>query len=291
MRLVTFKQTDAPSSLVEEFDLSMASSGKAVKTRGERLITINRISRDLDAAPESLTSRQLMQWFASDMHPNTRASYQSHMRAWFKWLVAMEYRTDDPMMRLGAVARKPTMPRPAATADLDAALATSGLRRRTRMMILLAAYEGLRVHEIAKIRGEDFDWVSRTLTITGKGAVVRQVPISDAVEEQSMNFPTSGYWFPSYPAMNPRAPHISSDAVTQAIRGALERVGSSSKPHALRHWFASEMLDRGADVRTIQELLGHKSLETTAIYTKVKPRLMREAVDLLNAPPDLARVA
>lgn len=265
----------------DRFDRWMASRGMSTKTRYERLITIRRISRECECPPESLTVEQLTDWFAQPMHPNTRASYQSHMRAWFKWLVVQELRADDPMVKLGPVRRRHTKPRPAHTPHIEAALELSGLRRRTRMMILLAAYAGLRVHEIAKVRGEDFDWIDRQLTVVGKGQRERVVPIHDLIEAEAMQFPTEGFWFPSYAKQSPRSEHISSEAVTAAIRGALARVGSSSKPHALRHWFATSLLRGGADLRTIQELLGHQSLETTAIYTLVDDSAKRCAVDSL----------
>lgn len=271
------------SALPDQFDLWMASRGMSTKTRYERLVTIRRIGRDFSVPPESLTVQQLTAWFAQAMHPNTRASYQSHMRAWFKWLVIQDHRADDPMLKLGPVRRLHTKPRPAHTPHIDAALDLSGLRRRTRMMILLAAYAGLRVHEIAKVRGEDFDWLARQLLVVGKGQRERVVPVHDLIEAESLAFPVEGYWFPSYAKQGPQSPHISSEAVTSAIRGALARVGSSSKPHALRHWFATELLRAGADLRTIQELLGHQSLETTAIYTKVDDAQKRLAVDSLPA--------
>lgn len=278
MKLVKLEE---PTDLVSRFDLWMASRGMSAKTRYERQVTIRRIGRDFSCPPEALTVDQLTAWFAQPMHPNTRASYQSHMRAWSKWLVIQEYRVDDPMLKLGPVRRLHTKPRPAHTLHVDAALALSGLRRRTRMMILLAAYAGLRVHEIAKVRGEDFDWVDRQLTIIGKGQRERVVPIHDLIEAEAMVFPSSGYWFPSYAKQSPRSGHISSEAVTAAIGGALSRAGSSSKPHALRHWFATSLLRGGSDLRTIQELLGHQSLETTAIYTEVDSSAKRSAVDSL----------
>lgn len=272
---------ETQGSLADQFGVWMASAGMSPKTRYERMVTIRRIGREFDCAPERLTAQQLAAWFAQDFHPNTRASYQSHMRAWFRWLVMQEHRADDPTQKLGPVRRIKTKPRPAKTPHVEASLELKGLRRRTRMMVLLAAYAGLRVHEIAKIRGEDFDWVDREVTILGKGQKERIVPVHDFIEAEAMNFPTSGYWFPSYSKQDPKVGHIGADAVTQAIRGALARAGSQSKPHALRHWFATELLRQGADLRTIQELLGHSSLETTAIYTAVDGKRKRAAVDLL----------
>ena len=285
-------ELDQSADLVDRFDLWMASRGMSAKTRYERQVTIRRIGRDFDCQPEALSADQLLTWFAQPMHPNTRASYQSQMRAWFKWLVIQEHRIDDPILRLGPVRRMHTKPRPAHTPHVDAALALSGLRRRTRMMILLAAYAGLRVHEIAKIRGEDFDWIDRQLTIVGKGQRERVVPIHGLIEAEAEAFPQFGYWFPSYARQSPRAAHVSADAVTAAIGGALQRVGSTSRPHALRHWFATSLLRAGSDLRTIQELLGHQSLETTALYTEVDAPAKRSAVDSLpRAAQPLSLVA
>jgi site-specific recombinase XerD len=98
--------------------------------------------------------------------------------------------------------------------------------------------------------------------------------------EAALTMPTKGWWFPS----NSRNPggHVTGKSVSAIIGNAMRRAGISGTPHSLRHWTGTTLLDDGADLRTVQELLRHKSVATTQIYTKVSDDRRTAAVNRLN---------
>ena len=142
-------------------------------------------------------------------------------------------------------------------------------RRRTRAMILLAAFAGLRVHEIAKIRGEDFDPAAGSLIVTGKGGKTARLALEDAlVEELVATMPRTGWWFPGYGEHADRP--ITSRAVSHAISGVMKRAGMyNGKPHQLRHFYGTTLVEEGVNLRIVQKLMRHSSVASTQIYTGV----------------------
>lgn len=147
------------------------------------------------------------------------------------------------------------------------------------MMILLAAYQGLRVHEIAKLRGEDVDLESMALYVVGKGNKPAVLPLHPEVAGFAAEgrFPAVGWWFPAYGRPGP----IQSAAVSKAIHDTMRRAGFEAKPHQLRHWYGTTLVRNGADLRTVQELMRHASLATTQIYTESSDQQKRRAIDSL----------
>ncbi|MFZ1363210.1 MAG: site-specific integrase [Candidatus Nanopelagicales bacterium] len=247
--------------------------GLSERTIRERAWTVERIAREFDTEPQNLTPDQVAQWFAQPMHPATRASYHGHIRAWGRWVAL--HGGNDASIQLGPVKKLRTKPRPVTSDHLEAALRHPELRRRTRMMMLLAAYQGLRVHEIAKIRGEDVDVLNKTVHVLGKGQVEEWLPLHPIIEAEASGWPSKGYWFHSY---TKPGHHIRSSQVGHAISGALTRAGANATAHQLRHWFATELVRSGADVFTTQTLMRHASAATTAVYVQVADDSGREAI-------------
>jgi integrase/recombinase XerD len=155
-------------------------------------------------------------------------------------------------------------------------------RRRTRMMILLAALAGLRVHEIAKMHGGDLDRISGVLTVTGKGGKTAMIPLHEDLLAEAESWPRADWWFPSYGAA--KLPHVTPSAVSQAIKDTMVRAGIDGTPHQLRHWYGTSLLKRGADLRLVQSLMRHESPATTAIYTKVDIDQLRGGIARLSLP-------
>lgn len=141
-----------------------------------------------------------------------------------------------------------------------------------RVLIMTAYAAGLRVSELVSLRVEDID--SRRMVIRvrqGKGKKDRYVMLSPKLLEELRNYwktsrPTT-WLFPGRTTGRPMSRHL----VAVACRRAARRAGIKKDvtPHTLRHSFATHLLDAGTDIRTIQALLGHRSLRTTAIYTYV----------------------
>lgn len=201
----------------------------------------------------------------------TRQVYFYIFRAWFKWLLVTRQREDNPMVYVSTPRGVRRRPRPVATAQLELLLGTR-MKSRTRTMILLAAYQGLRVHEVAKIRGEDVDLLAGRLRVIGKGGSDVDLPLHPVIAEQARRYPRRGYWFPSY-IDNRVAPAtegpVLSKSVSTAIGNVMRRAGVPGTPHSLRHWFGTELVRSGANLREAQELLRHANLQTTALYTEV----------------------
>ncbi|WP_256990254.1 tyrosine-type recombinase/integrase [Rhodococcus sp. 05-2255-2A2] len=153
------------------------------------------------------------------------------------------------------------------------------MHKRTKVMILLACLAGLRVHEIAKVRGEHFDLVGRTFTVVGKGGHRSTLPLHPLLVEIAWTMPRKGHWFP---ANSTRSGHVLPRSVGTIIKQVMVRAGVPGTAHSLRHWYGTTLVDSDVDLRTTQELLRHASLATTQIYTKIADHRKANGVDRLD---------
>lgn len=146
-----------------------------------------------------------------------------------------------------------------------------GLRDKAVLLLLYGA--GLRVGEAMALTGAVLP-LGDTLTVTGKRAKTRVVPLLSPVREAIELYLAASPWgvsreLPIFRGAKGGA--LSADIIRRAVRAARARLGLSERttPHALRHSFATHLLGRGADLRSLQELLGHASLSSTQVYTGV----------------------
>jgi len=156
------------------------------------------------------------------------------------------------------------------------------LREPIRTMCELMAFCGLRRNEVFQMKKRDYDPVSQTLTIHGKGGKWRRIPVSfpelAKKLDERVNLPTSeALMFPSK-----KTGRAYTD-IKKSINSAAAAAGINRRvtPHLLRHSFATALLNSGQDIRIIQELLGHSELATTQIYTQVADSSKRAATDTL----------
>lgn len=172
-------------------------------------------------------------------------------------------------------------PRPFTLEQIERMLA-AGAYHRTRVMILLGYTAGMRAHEIAKMHGRDVDRDTMTIRVAGKGGVVRHVPIDGMLVAELERMPRDSYWFPSRGTNT--LPHVHWRSVSDLMRQARLRAGIDGERltgHSLRHSFATHLLWNGADIRAVQELLGHASIASTQIYTLMTDRQLSEAHAML----------
>lgn len=166
--------------------------------------------------------------------------------------------------------------------------AVSNLKLRALLMTLYGC--GLRVSEATHIRVADIDGEQELLRVQyGKGAKQRRVPLSSKllkVLRQYWSYERPRRWL--FPGKSPDRP-ITSGAVRSTCHKVARTLAMSHRvtPHCLRHSYATHLLEMGTDLRTIQSLLGHARLSSTAIYTHVSLNMLRKAPSPLDLLPDV----
>jgi len=207
----------------------------------------------------------------------TRYCYISHLSAFYDWCVLQDLIATDPTTRIERPKLRQTLPRPISDGDLIVALQAPDHMMAT--WFHLAAYNGLRCAEIATLEGPDIDPSSMTLRVVGKGRKDRIVPMHPKVlmALQSWGIPRTGPVF-----RRPCGAHINGRRVSQQSSAYLAGLGINATMHQLRHWFGTKALEACGNLRAVQELLGHSSPATTAIYTKVAVTRLRSVVDALE---------
>ncbi|MFO1172109.1 MAG: tyrosine recombinase [Hyphomicrobiaceae bacterium] len=230
----------------------------------------------------------------------SRARRLSAVRQLFKFLEADGRITDNPAETIGGPKRERPLPRILSVGEVDRLLAaaadrastTAGLERLSALRLLtlveLLYATGMRVSELVSLPRRVLDGDERMLTIKGKGGRERLVPLSGPskralglyLDAEATLAPgrRSKWLFPSHAA----AGHVTRQHVGQELKVLAEAAGLDPErvsPHVLRHAFASHLLDRGADLRAVQQLLGHANISTTEIYTHVLAERLKKLVN------------
>jgi integrase/recombinase XerD len=270
--------------ILASWRLWQQSQSLSDRTITERAATIRQLLTFTSARALELTADQIVAFTArQDISATSRGTYHASIRAYCKWLVKTGQRDDDPSANTPVPKRPRGVPRPVPSNNLATVLQVVN-RRRTRMMILLAAMAGLRVHEVAKFHGDDIDLVNGVITVTGKGGVTAMIPAHPSIIEAAADFPRDDYWFPAYQRQVPGRKHVAPSAVSSAILATMRRAGVNGKPHQLRHWYGTTLLDEGVDVRVVRDMMRHKSIATTELYTLVNWHQLRAAMARLPLP-------
>ncbi len=265
--------------------LWLRAGQKSERTVDERVKVLRLLEVRSRVDPVEATWRHVARFLNNPrLSPSTVSTYQSHLREFYRWLILVDRREDDPMVKIPRVRRARRLPRPVTDDELQALLDTP-MYRRTRLMVALAAFMGLRACEIAPVHGRDVR-VDR-LRIVRKGGREAMLRIHPAVAAAAAGFPRTGYWFPS--PLDPATP-IRPASVSAQLGRVMRRAGiPAGGGHRLRHWNATTQLDLGANIRVVQENLGHASLATTQIYTLVKDAAQDAAILSLPVPLHVVR--
>ena len=198
------------------------------------------------------------------------------------WLVERRYLQRNPMIGISVPRRERRLPRVLDWSQVEQIVA--GERKpRDRAILALLAYGGLRRGEVMAADVGDYSREAPSLMVHGKGNKDRVVPLH-AVAQAALDA-----YLATRPGLGPAQPlfvswrgRITKQVVVLLCKRVSRRIGRRLHPHLFRHTFATELLNRRADLRVIQTLLGHESLATTEIYTHVSPERGREAVKLLR---------
>lgn len=243
-------------------------------------------------APSDWT-RELLERGLHDLY-RTHHSAASAARALAAWRSFSRF-----CLRRGVVARDPAralafprlpkrLPRTLPSHDLAAALdrlaaADDRAAPRDRALLELAYSSGLRLSELVGLNRGDVDRGAALVRVRGKGRRERVVPVGEgALNALERYLAGAGAARGDEPVFRgPSGARLSGRTVQRVVQRRLSEVahGLGVTPHALRHSFASHLLDRGADLRAIQELLGHRSLTSTQVYTHVSKARLRKAYE------------
>jgi site-specific recombinase XerD len=211
--------------------------------------------------------------------PQTRSHYLGDLHDFYGWAVRVGRIEEDPTELIERPDRPHYLPRPIGTDDAAMALAMAD--RTMRMVLVLAGLAGMRCGEIARLDATNIDRRNRTLwVVQGKGRKDRVLPISNTLDDEMARYGMPRHGPVIEHAGKPFTPNSLSAKGSRYLHG----LGIECSLHCWRHWFATTLLDEGADLRAVQELLGHSSLSSTQIYTRVSRVRLASAVDLLALP-------
>ncbi len=265
--------------------------------RGDLLIFEEFCSRAGITQPDDIDHRLLRRYLANlqtrGYSRSTVARRSSAVRGYFRFLVQRGYLEKDPASALSPPRRDRRLPRVLRPEEIDEAEARQGLHiyrtsLRDMALVELLYATGMRVGELAALDVEDIDFKRGEVRVLGKGRKERVIPMHDAALQL-----LAGYIDKERPvlASNTTGSEIG-DPVFLSVKGGrlsdrgIRRVvdrffrglegGKRISPHTLRHTFATHMLQGGADLRTVQELLGHVDLSTTQIYTHLSKGQLKE---------------
>lgn len=227
--------------------------------------------------------------------PRTLAAHLSAIRSLYRWLNIEEIIDKDPAAALQSPKLPSTLPIVLSTSQLDLLFdavdgsTPGGVRDGTMLELLIAS--GARISELARLCLNDFDRSHQTLRLLGKGSKERIVPLYNKafdsldiyvrqarlalLEKAHCSQSDTNRLF-----ISDRGRPMDAAALRRRFDLLVRKAGlpAGITPHTMRHTYATELLEGGADLRSVQELLGHSSLSTTQIYTHVSPERLRTAI-------------
>ena len=298
-----------PSALQVESFLEMMSAERGAATN-----TLQSYERDLEDARSFLNERSVR---LTEATPDDLRAYLGHLarqgfaassqarrlsalRQFFKFLYGEGLRGDDPTGILDAPKKGRALPKTLSVDDVtrliaraEAEAAEPGgnllLKRRMHALVELLYATGMRVSELVSLPASVLAQTGRFLVVKGKGNKERLVPLSraavsaleaygEALAAEIGDDPAAGDFL--FPAASKEG-HLPRQVFARDLKSLAGRAGvraSTLSPHVLRHAFASHLLQNGADLRAVQELLGHQDISTTQIYTHVLEERLHQLV-------------
>ncbi len=246
-----------------------------INIRGYSELTAKTYSLNLHEAFEYLTIEKsedgFYEWnlipyrtYLKEKNKKTISKKISIIRSFVKYLEELNYHIF--LVADESIKIPKTLPKPISFEKIREALLKAN--QEERVIILLLYGLGLRISELASLKKDDFskDWIR----IEGKGSKTREIPILPLLKNEVVKYintyPTNEYLFEK------DGKRLSENSLRYKIIKCFEKVGVKVTPHQLRHSFASDILNRGGRITDVSKLLGHSSLSTTEIYTKLNNR-------------------
>jgi integrase/recombinase XerD len=280
-----------PDPAVEGF-LALGAARLAPRTVEAYRRDLAHLAAWLDGSPADATAEQLAAYVArlraDGLAATTIARRAAAIRSFFRHQVLLGARTDNPAAELELPRRHRTLPRTLSAAEaerlVESAAGTAPRDLRDRALVELLYGAGLRVSEAVSLDRQSVDLENRLVRCIGKGNKERVVPVGREAAEALRRYLARGR--PHLDRrhrpelfLNARGGPLTRAGAFLVLRRLAAKAGLEPErihPHLLRHSFATHLLEGGADLRSVQEMLGHADLSTTELYTHVSDRRRRE---------------
>ena len=267
----------------------------SVKAYKDDILKLRVFSEEQNIEPKKITS-EFLQNFISNLYDiglsaRSQSRIISGIKQFFNFLILEEELEKDPskLLELPKIGRK--LPEVLTIEEIDLIISkidlSSNEGHRNKAIVETLYSCGLRVSELINIRFEELFFNEGFIRIIGKGNKQRLVPVSKSVEKEINiyvnNFRRYKKIKPSqesYVFLNRRGSKLTRVMIFTIIKKIVEKAGiiKNISPHTFRHSFATHLLEGGANLRSIQEMLGHESITTTEIYTHLDKQFIREAI-------------
>ena len=259
------------------------------------------ISNNIDVSPIAVDEEIIQQFIyhiATELNPRSRARIISGLKSFFNFLVFENYRKDTPMelVEVPKIGRK--LPDTLSVGEIDALIGAIELTKidregksqgeRNRAMLETLYSCGLRVSELVELKLSDLFFDEGFIKVTGKGNKQRFVPIGNSTQkyitiyiETDRNKLNIQKGFEDTLFLNRRGKALTRAMVFTIIKDLAVKIGlhKTISPHTFRHSFATHLLENGADLRSIQLMLGHESITTTEIYMHVDRKFLNNILN------------
>ncbi|MEK6727615.1 MAG: tyrosine recombinase XerC [Candidatus Omnitrophota bacterium] len=212
----------------------------------------------------------------------------SALRSFFKFLTKDNYLKTNPILMLSSPKLEKHLPSFLTEEEVSRLIESAGAKNekgerglRDRAILETFYSTGLRISEVVSISAQDIDFISGTIKVLGKGKKERLVPIGDTAIKSIRSYLAERKKQNAALFLNKNGSRISARGVRNIVGKYIHLAGMRHgiSPHTLRHSFATHLLNRGADLRTVQELLGHANLSTTQIYTHITTERLKNVYD------------
>ncbi|MCW2119765.1 site-specific tyrosine recombinase XerD [Flavobacterium sp. 7A] len=261
---------------------------------------IERLCLFLDAnqivvSPIKITEETIQQFIydvSSQVNARSQARIISGLKSFFSYLIFEDYRTDNPLELIESPKTGRKLPGTLAIQEIDALIAAIDLStqegERNRAMLELLYGCGLRVSELVALKISDLFFEEGFIKVTGKGNKQRFVPIGELAQKYIHIYRTSirshitiKKGFEDTLFLNRRGGQLSRAMIFTIIKNLAAEIGLQKKisPHTFRHSFATHLLENGADLRSIQLMLGHESITTTEVYLHLDRKYLAEVMN------------
>lgn len=210
------------------------------------------------------------------------------LRGFFKWLCVNEYCKNNPTLTLEQPKVPKKLPKVMSIQEIETIL-NQNLNKLEKVILELLYGCGLRVSELVNLKINDYDLNAKYLTAYGKGSKERMVPLgSKAIQAIKNYLPERDYLLQKYRLdtkqllIHEHGRKITRQDVYNFIHAQGQKIHKTISPHTLRHSFATHLLENGADLRVVQELLGHSDVSTTQLYTHISKKRLKEVYFAIN---------